>query len=420
MHIRIIVLIILSTIISGIDYDEEIYSGQKLYYTKQSFMKKTFKLIKEDNDYYEIFNICGKITIMKGEKEIAKLEGDKEKSYFFKYNNNSIYYIIYEFPSSSFDLCGFKVSTSKNEFNNILSSSVKLNNLKNHKVIFRELTKSNKINYTNNGYLNILNENNVAEIIDKDTCQCLNTAKSYIIKPNSQKKYIFLLCNSTEEVFLEGKTLKELDSLLNFFLINKDNQLDINAKTNNKICFELKYQTNKDEFEMKSNQKITFNLVESNYFVFSFVVKKYKKATIKINTEKNNIECDYYYLDNKKYSFKNEITVYPEKEKISLDLPIYIKSYKILDKLTISFYQEEDKEEEKANNEKNYDGLIKFATYCAYTCFAIILLPIVFIFCFAKDDGDICTGLIGVCGTLSFFPFKKFKAVYLCKRDKNK
>ena len=420
MLIKIIVLILLSTVASGIDYDEEISSGQKLYYTKQSFKKKTFKLIKEDNDFYEIINIYGKVTIMKGEKEIAKLEGDKEESYSFKYDINSIYYIIFEFPSSSFDVCGFKILTSKNEFNNSLSSSVKSDNSKNHNVKFKKLSNYNLIDYTKYSFLNGLNENNEAEIIDKDTFQCLSTTKSYIIKPNSQKKYIFLLSNSTEEVYLEDKTLKELDSNLNFFKIDKDNKLDIYAKSNYRICFDLKYQAYSDEFKIKSNQKLTFNLVDANYFVFSLIVQKYNKVTIKITTEKNNIDCEYYYLDNVKYNFKNEITTYPTKEELSLELPILLKSYTILDKLTISLYQEVDKEEEETKDEQKYEGLIQFATYSAYACFGIILLPIVFIFCLAKDDGDSCTGLIAVCGTCFSFPFKKLGAVYLCKRDKIK
>lgn len=420
MLIKIIVLISLSTVASGIDYDEEISSGQKLYYSEQSFLKKTFKLVKEDNDYYEIINIYGKVTIIKGEKEIAKLEGNKEESYYFKYDINSIYYIIFEFPSSTFDLCGFKVSTSKNEFNNKLNSSVKLDNSKNHNPILKGLSNLHQKDYTAYEYLNGLNENNEANIIDKDIFQCLSTIKSYIIKPNSQKKYIFLLSNSTEEVFLEDKTLKELDSDLNFFKIDKDNKLDIYAKSNYKICLELKYQTLSDEFEMKSNQKLTFNLVDANYFIFRLIVKKYKKVTIQINTEKNNIKCDNYYLDNAKYIFKNEITTYPSKEKLILELPIYLKNYKILDKLTISLYQEVDEEEDETNDEKNYEGLIQFATYCAYACFGIILLPIFFIYSFARNDEDSCAGLIEVCGTLSFFPFKKLGAVYLCKRDKIK
>lgn len=119
---KIIFLILLSQLCFAIDYDEEITTGQKLYFTTQSFKKKTYKLVKENNDYFEIYNFYSKLTIMKGDTEIIKLENSKEEeSYYFKYDSNSIYYIIFEFPTSSFNICGFKVSSSEEEYNLLTS-----------------------------------------------------------------------------------------------------------------------------------------------------------------------------------------------------------------------------------------------------------------------------------------------------------
>ena len=69
------------------EYDEEFTSGLKYYnnHQHQTIKKRTFKLIKKNDDYFEIINKNSIITIYCETTQIAKLENDKENCYYFKY-----------------------------------------------------------------------------------------------------------------------------------------------------------------------------------------------------------------------------------------------------------------------------------------------------------------------------------------------
>ena len=660
---KIIFLILLSQLCFAIDYDEEITTGQKLYFTTQSFKKKTYKLVKENNDYVEIYNFYSKLTIMKGDTEIIKLENsNEEESYYFKYDSNSIYYIIFEFPTSSFNICGFKVSSSEEEYNLLTSKLylyfakkreftlkikntentpqiielelymdqyaafesskaqengitfipnysqesyfssrwVKFNLILNDELIFMpiikypytqisqlnfasitltykndnvisknftkclsqgnfeyyklnypndklycetsfskntllyniksntnlnkitEITsfsnnqlsflminateyqgcfsvifkdKDNKINedqdfnltlfdarsydvlftqpknyiqikYQINEFYNLtlsttnqklisysyfypndksyvflfektsdefkvqfnfeqisvptndyyvvnisyngIDKDLVRNNINSDSFKCVDTATHYRIQTNSEKPFIFLLTNETTKVALEDKSLEEINSLVNFYKIDRNKDFGIFPSKNEIICFDLMYQTKEDMFTLKPKQKLNFHLVSPNYFIINLInLKKGCKITFEIKSEKKNINIGKIYIDNKEYSSGNKIEFTADKEEAELELPITLNNNKIIDVMTIYFHQLE------------YEWLIKFASYCAYACFGIILLPLVLVlFC----QNEECCGnfFILLCGGIVAFPYKKFGAVYLCKRYQSK
>ena len=95
--VKIIISIFLVQICFGMEYDEEFTSGLKSYNQMQhrTIKKRTFKLKYQNKAYYEISNVNSILTIYKGETQIAKLENDKENSYYFKYDLNYNYYIFF-------------------------------------------------------------------------------------------------------------------------------------------------------------------------------------------------------------------------------------------------------------------------------------------------------------------------------------
>ena len=80
--------------------------------------------------------------------------------------------------------------------------------------------------------------------------------------------------------------------------------------------------------------------------------------------------------------------------------------------------KKEENKDLKKEDKNNYEVLIKFASYCTYACFGIILLPIALLV-FSNDDDYI--GLYSIFfDEVRIFPIKKFRSVYLCKRYENK
>ena len=126
--VKIIISIFLVQICFGMEYDEEFTSGLKSYNQMQhrTIKKRTFKLKYQNKAYYEISNVNSILTIYKGETQIAKLENDKENSYYFKYDLNYNYYIFFEFPDYESEFYAFYLSISDRELNIITSSSLTL------------------------------------------------------------------------------------------------------------------------------------------------------------------------------------------------------------------------------------------------------------------------------------------------------
>lgn len=271
---------------------------------------------------------------------------------------------------------------------------------------------------------NALNLSDESNIIKEDTFKCLNSRTVYNITYYPEKKYIYLLTNDSNNVYLHGRSLYSIDSPFNFYEIDGYKKLEFFASETKIICFELMFRKIKNHFKLNPNQKMTFNLVDSYYFLFDFInLKKNYNNIIKIESEKNNLKIEDYEINKKKYTYtKNEINFVNSNEEVQLNLPVYIKEAKIIDKLTVYIEQisenKEENEEDEEENTTNYEGLIKYATYCAYVCFGIILVPIALLF---FCQGNPCESLITIfVGGIELFPTKKFGSVYLCKRYENK
>ena len=297
-----------------------------------------------------------------------------------------------------------------------------------------EIISVYKSNFTpSKKYIQILNNelsaSDESNIIKDDTFKCVNSRTVYNITYYPQKKYIYLLTNDTNNVYLHGRSLKIINSDLNFYEIDGYKKLEIFASESKKICFELMFQEKKNHFILNPKQKMTFNLVDANYFLFDFInLKKNYNNIIKIESEKNNLKIKDYTIDNKEQEYKNnEINFINSGEIVEFELPVYIKNIYIIDKLTVYIEQisenrdekKEENKDEKKEDKNNYEGLIKFATYCAYVCFGIILLPIALLVFFTGEGA--CIGLFTIFfGGVGIFPTKKFGSVYLCKRYENK
>ena len=126
MIIEIIISLLLFQTSFGMEYDEVFTSGLKYYNYQQhqTIKKRTFKLRNQNKDYFEITNYDSILTIYKEENQIAKLKNDKENNYYFKYDSNYNYYILFEFPDYKSEFYAFYVTTGDQELNLITSSSM--------------------------------------------------------------------------------------------------------------------------------------------------------------------------------------------------------------------------------------------------------------------------------------------------------
>ena len=184
-----------------------------------------------------------------------------------------------------------------------------------------------------------LDEDIIIETIDKDTFKCLNEYTIFNIKYNSDKSYIYLLTNDTNNVYLNEVQLRSASSKNNFYSLNKNSRLDIYASSNNIICFELMLETNNGVFEFDRIQKKDFNIMTSNDFYFNLVsLIPNMKYYIEVKSENNNIRFNNYQIGERSYSFTNLITFEATSEETNFKLSLYLSNSKMLDILHISFY----------------------------------------------------------------------------------
>ena len=150
----------------------------------------------------------------------------------------------------------------------------------------------------------------------------------------------------------------------------------------------------------------------------SFPLSQENQYYIDIKTYNSNIIFDKYYLDGKYYYLNDKkISFKTNWNNIIFKLSVDIKSEKDPDKLHINFYKEKFEEDETQNS----SNAVIFASVLAYISFALSIFPIIivlFYICGLCDDNntgfnqcDLCTVYEGGidCG--------KFKAVYLFKRE---
>ena len=124
-------------------------------------------------------------------------------------------------------------------------------------------------------------------------------------------------------------------------------------------------------------------------------------------------------MDYKTIAFK--ITFKTKNKNITFKLPVDIKSENAPDKLYIKFYSDKIEEDES----KISPTAVKFASVLAYICFGLIIFPIIIVLfgiCFISDDnynGECNPCFINnLCAcSEGGIDCKKFRAIYLCKKE---
>ena len=249
--------------------------------------------------------------------------------------------------------------------------------------------------------------------IESEFFECVKETKFYNIKYKSDLPYIFLSHNaSNDKIILDNASPKKFNK------ISKDSKLVALGDQNNKICFNLIYESN-SEFILKPSEKKTLNVFMSTTFYFRFEdLIEYKNYTITIESENENIKftnCkltiiyEYTYeLQDKK---QNIIEYRNFKEFNDFEIPIELKNRNEFDKLTIGIFGVEDKNNPNTEDTKaDFTGLINFSVICAYICFGIILIPLaVSLIIFSGNIFLIIYGII-------YYPWRKFAAIYFCRK----
>ena len=162
------------------------------------------------------------------------------------------------------------------------------------------------------------------EMIFEDTFQCLDKILYYNLTMNSEKKYIYLVANDTENTYINNIKLKDDLGINNFYNLNEEKRLDIYASEKNVICFGLIYEIKKGIFEINGIQRKNFIiLLYNNYFEFH-LINLIKDITyhFEIENKNDNLNFDYYKIDDKKYDFTNNISFVAESENLGLELPV--------------------------------------------------------------------------------------------------
>ena len=416
-----------------------------IYYNISNNIEKPY-IYLISNDIENIYLNDQKLSNIEGENNFYDLNSKHSMNIYANENNIICFELIYETKKGIFELDGITIKnyniflqSNKLEFDliNLIENMTYYieiinddNNIQfeNYKLGDEQydfikdisfIAKSDKIKFELP--VNLKNMYDIGNLmihfyyivtIDKDNFECLNTIKYYKINYNMEKEYLYLITNDTSNSFLNNTELKEIKSKNNFYEINKETTLDIYANKKNIICFELKYEIDKNYFLIKEEKNFTFNIFTSNDFIFNFtdlIQDIYYYITI--NSENSNIYFDTYTLDGERRNWKSLISFKAIKDSILFNLPISLKSYKDQDKLYINFYHETI--EEKID-EEGEPTAVKVATILSYICFAIILFPLIILILGCCGNDSV---LEGICGAIAIYPWKKIKAVYFCKRD---
>ena len=175
------------------------------------------------------------------------------------------------------------------------------------------------------------------EKIKENTFQCLNKTLYYNLTMNTQKKYIYLFTNDTENVYINNMKLKDEEGINNFYDLNEDKRLDIYASNKNIICFELKYENKKGIFGLI--QKKYFNIFSYNYFVFELIdLIKDMTYYIEIENKDNNLNFDYYKINNEQYNFIEKISYKAETAEAKLEFPVSLKNKNLISNFSLYYY----------------------------------------------------------------------------------
>ena len=353
-----------------------------------------YKLNNPSNDTYEISFLTGSlIYLMKNNLNKLKLNSinkyninDYDILFVDSSNNEGCFSIIfsdeknYMSPNTDYKLTLFdsrdytfyvtnnqkylQINYLKNDYFNVSlyvngSTEIKYKFLKFNKYlfIFENTFKESlfKFKFEKNKVLDMnyydieffyfgLDEDINTEIINENTFNCIKKTSFYNLTFNSDKKYIYFLTNDSSIVYLDDKSITSVSSEYNFFKLENNKNLDFYADNNEHInCFELKYETNYESFDIESFEDKNFTLVSDNTFVFNLknLIKNLNYKII-IKSKKNNIQIDKYELDSKTYDYDGLISFISTKETSKLKFQIKLKEKNVIDDMNIFFYYEEN------------------------------------------------------------------------------
>ena len=177
------------------------------------------------------------------------------------------------------------------------------------------------------------------ERIKENTFQCLNKILYYNLTMNTQKKYIYLFTNDTENVYINNIKLKDEEGINNFYDLNEDKRLDIYASEKSIICFELMYENKKGIFEMDRIQIKYFNIFSDNYFQFDLInLIENMTYYIEITNKDNNVNFDYYKINEEQYNFIEKISYKAKTEEAKLAFPVSLKNKDLISNFSLYYY----------------------------------------------------------------------------------
>lgn len=217
-------------------------------------------------------------------------------------------------------------------------------------------------------------------IIKDDHFECVESPKTFTLKPNIEKKFAFIGSNSTDinQININEALLPQ--KMINFTDIS---YLNINPDVNKPICFYILY-SKKDLIELKMGKKYNFYVLGDKYngIKLEFELSDLsinKTIHLDISTKNNNTIFEYIYIYRKgnNYEYGNYVNdedkkTTPLHKTIKIKISSYLKDTKKYDEFTIYFYM---------------DGRVKYKSLviAAIVFFYISIVYLFFVFIFFCD-----------------------------------
>ena len=270
-NIFIFFCIISFSFITSMTYDALIKGNSEKIYTKKESSQIVYLIKKNsiNSEFFEVINFYGKIIIQKNNEIIGELD-DGEKSFYFKHDGISNYYMIFQFPIN-FKICGFKVSNNFEENNNILNSYLSLPFLNERKFNIKIYNKE----HTTQLISIKISKSMIKEI---DAVYLEENGIKFIPIRKSNEKYIFYyaliknkltlditLKDSNEkkesihyaDIYLNYETIENISNNATKCLDNENLKFyKIKSKDNSKNNYELSIINNSKLYLIESNTKI--------------------------------------------------------------------------------------------------------------------------------------------------------------------
>jgi len=277
-NILIFYSIISFSFISSMTYNTIIKGNLEKIYTKKESSQIIFLLQKDsiNFDFFEVINFYSKITIQKNNEIIGELD-DGEKSFYFRHDGVSNYYMIFKFPIN-FKICGFKVSNSYKEYNNVLNSYLSLPFLNDRKYNINIYNKEKKTELISIR----IPKSTIKEI---DEVYLHDNGIKFIPISKSNEKYIFYYALIKNKLILDirfSQPNKEKESI-NYADIYLYYEIIENISNNSTLCLNNEnikfYKINKEENNINFNYELS-------------IIKNTKLYLIENNTKINQIKSN--------------------------------------------------------------------------------------------------------------------------------